>query len=764
MGERLRRVAVEAFRGVPEKWDVGFPGGRSLVVWGDNGAGKSTIADALEWYFTGRIDFLGHEGRERAIRHVGASTARRTSVTIETDGDLGGQQVLERVSSPWVGRRVPDNLVLRGRTLADFVEKPKAEKYRALAVILGLEDIDRLRRDVQTVRNQLEEAATAKATERRQAASALRPDLGTVDEDRLLERIRERAVAAGMSPPASLDDALDPGWLPAAAGREPATGAVEAARLTADVRAALAAPPTVNGLGNWNAYLAAAEPAVPERLRFTRAADGLLAALPDDGRCPLCGQPADREGIRQRIVEALEELQAADADHTRAERAARRSVASIRSRHDLLRDLAQRASGLHLELAALPAVDPDVLLEAVASNRSVPEDDMANLLTLMVGWLSSLDRALESLPVAPSRDASLVELATLCEQGRRWRSLRVEAAAAARALALAFRLHVACQRVERNRYAAILAAISSRVAALYADLHPGEGLGQVAIEPWTDKGLELVVGFHGSRQRPPHGVLSESHLNSLAVALFLAMAEMFNERLDVIVLDDVVNSFDSEHRGRLAELLVRQFDRHQVIVLTHDHQFYLHLIRRAPAWHHIELTSWSFEDGPREARYASGPLLEAAEGAVADGDVRGAAQKARRALEEVLDEACERMGASLRFRRGSANDRRDVSELMSGLRGRVRSLSRDWYGRLDQLLTDLEADVQASLNIEVHAGRGHSSTPEVEAALQRIRELDAAFRCNACTSRIWAKGSTSAGRCDCGQSAFPPRARSGPVA
>jgi wobble nucleotide-excising tRNase len=116
----------------------------------------------------------------------------------------------------------------------------------------------------------------------------------------------------------------------------------------------------------------------------------------------------------------------------------------------------------------------------------------------------------------------------------------------------------------------------------------------VSIEPWTAKGVELAVEFYGSRQRPPHGVLSESHLNSLAISLFLAMAEEFNVQLGFLLLDDVINSFDVDHRGRLAELLAEGFSRWQLIVLTHDQQFFEHLSRRAPSWRKLELTSWSY--------------------------------------------------------------------------------------------------------------------------------------------------------------------------
>ena len=122
----------------------------------------------------------------------------------------------------------------------------------------------------------------------------------------------------------------------------------------------------------------------------------------------------------------------------------------------------------------------------------------------------------------------------------------------------------------------------------------------MSVEPWTAKGIELAIDFYGSRQRPPHGVLSESHLNSLAIALFLAMAESFNQRIGFLLLDDVINSFDVEHRGRLAELLAEGFAEWQLIVLTHDQQFFEHLSRRAPSWRKLEFTSWSYAARPAD--------------------------------------------------------------------------------------------------------------------------------------------------------------------
>ena len=314
----------------------------------------------------------------------------------------------------------------------------------------------------------------------------------------------------------------------------------------------------------------------------------------------------------------------------------------------------------------------------------------------------------------------------------------------------------AYQQKQKEDLGNLLQQISGRVATIYSALHPGEDLDAVSIEPWTAKGVELAINFYGSRQRPPHGVLSESHLNSLAIALFLAMAASFNEKLGFLILDDVINSFDVEHRGRLAELLADGFADWQLIVLTHDQQFFEHLSRRAPSWRKIEFTSWSHASGPRTTKYETSGMLAAARERLQSGDVQGAATKGRRALEELLQEVCEALWAPLPFRRGQANDRREIGELFIGLRRALKEHAKSQLQTVEPMFKHLEADVGATLNVAAHASRGRPGASEVKAALERIETLDALWSCPSCRTRVWHKGTPAAARCRCGQSAFPP--------
>jgi ATPase subunit of ABC transporter with duplicated ATPase domains len=234
------------------------------------------------------------------------------------------------------------------------------------------------------------------------------------------------------------------------------------------------------------------------------------------------------------------------------------------------------------------------------------------------------------------------------------------------------------------------------------------------------------------------------------------MAQTFNQKLRFLVLDDVINSFDLEHRGELASLLAEKFDDWQLVVLTHDRQFYDHLAHRAPHWRRLEITSWDYAHGPRTTSYRSGGMLGEAQERLAQGDVGGAATKARRALEELLQEICEALAAALPFRRGARNDHREIGELLRGVRRAGREHAKGMLEGLEPMLRHLEADVQATLNVEAHASRGRSAATEVESCLRRIEELDRMWSCPECGTRRWHKGTPESSRCKCGKSVFPP--------
>jgi energy-coupling factor transporter ATP-binding protein EcfA2 len=766
VNEKLQRLVMHAFRGIPTQMTVDFGDGESTVVYGDNGTGKSTIADALEWYFTGEIELLSHEGRQHAVRYVGGDPDGTTSVEVLTSGALGGKVVFPDERTPDMFQALRrETFLLRGRTLADFINKTKTEKWKALVEILGLDAIESLREDLQRARNDLRKTSKTTEEEARVYRRALSGGADTVTEETVFANLQQICGMLGVKPPQSLGEVVEPSWIGAAVGASTNVSASsDRENLLSDINALETPEFDKEAIAAWNALVSSDRARQLPRASLVREAKRLFETRSiDAGRCPLCGQKVDQEVLARRIESALVEMMDAAHDLERFRDPMLEQADALDSAREMREAIYDRVRALQLEIPPVPAQPDTKLRDQVEALAPVAIAGITSHLADLRRWDKAAAKLARQIapPKSGTRDSHLMMLAALCQQISAWQQAEKKNARAQRALTLAETVFDAYQQKQKEDLGQLLQQISGRVAKIYSTLHPNEDLDAVSIEPWTAKGVELAINFHGSRQRPPHGVLSESHLNSLAIALFLAMASSFNEKLGFLILDDVINSFDVEHRGRLAELLADGFADWQLIVLTHDQQFFEHLSRRAPSWRKIEFTSWSHGSGPRTTKYEASGMLAAARERLQSDDVQGAATKGRRALEELLQEVCEALWAPLPFRRGQANDKREIGELFMGLRRALKEHAKAQLPTIEPIVKHLEADVGATLNVAAHASRGRSGASEVTAALERIETLDALWSCPACRTRVWHKGTPAAARCRCGKSAFPPAVAAG---
>lgn len=766
MSERITQITLQAFRGVPESFTLCFDGGRSCIVLGDNATGKSSIVDAIELYFRGTVEALNKEGRKGAIRHTGAPPKLKTQVTVATDGVLGGTvDTKSRIptSIAKIGRS--EFPILRGRTLVEFVEKTKGEKYTTLAELLGFDAIDELRRDLQSARNDLQRDLEAAREVCTQKTTALSVHIVEPSRESIFAGLVERSAVAEIAAPGSIEEALDPDWWKdIAPNLEAESNAKGLNVLLADANALSKQSTSLNPLEAWNQFV---ETGGVDTLliEFHRSAQKLLASdeIQKD-RCPLCNQPAQHHELTARVTGILRDLEKAESDLDDARKEARKFVDSLKSMHDSRLDITKRAKRLGLTLEAPPEAQTNELLTKVSNVEDLPRHLAEAYLGAIRDWDKEASRAVEQAIPEPAteRERALVEIGVVHTLAIEWRDASREVAKRRRAFDVAERLFNCYQERQSAYLNETLGQISTRCAEIYSSLHPHERIESVAVEVVSEKGAELVANFHGHREQPIQRVLSESHLSSLGLALFLAMAETFNDSLGFLVLDDVISSFDRSHRGRLAELLASEFEDRQLIVLTNDEQFFTRLGRLAPSWVRHELTTWSFEAGPQARSRAVEQLLEEAKSALETGDRTAAAQKGRRVLEGFLQEACEELEALLPFRRGVDNERRMAEEVMQGFRRSLKDRARAFYKTIDPLLKAIEGDLHAALNWEAHATQGGTSNREIADVLSRVEGLINIFTCDDCATRVWRKGSPESGRCSCGASTFPPQRISTP--
>jgi energy-coupling factor transporter ATP-binding protein EcfA2 len=757
MVEALTHLSMQAFRGVPERFELDLDGGRSCVIYGENASGKSTISDAIEWYFTHRIKFLSLEGRGQGIRNFAAPEKLTTTVEVETTGDCSGSVTLNDhppSQALLLGRR--ETFLLRGQTITDFVNKRKGEKWEELVEILGLRNASTLRQDLKRARTELKRRSDDTEAELSARTATLGERVEDTSQTGVLATLREAAGALGVETPATLADVADPEWV---ARRLPTSETVQREvkleQLSSNLTAAQAVTVDLGPLNIWNEERSDEDRNLHLRLQLYETADQLLAINEAVDQCPLCQQSVDDVEFRDLVSESLEALRAASQEFDSARTSCRDAVHVLQRVHDLRQQLSHDAAKLNVELPTLPNSPTTEVEEAVGSARHIDVESVAGYLEQLNEWDQRVTQILgEARTPQAGGMQDVVDFQTLVSDTVTWLETRRQRDKARAAHQLAQRIEDAYKSRFHKYVDSILEQISDEVSHLYGHLHPHGGLGKVSLGTWGS-GVELRVEYFGQAHRPPHRVLSESHLNSLGLALFLAMARVFNERAGFVVLDDVINSFDIDHRGALADMLTDELSDLQLIVLTHDPQFYARLTKRQPSWKRVEFIGWTYAQGPHIKAYTGDRLLSQAREQLENGDLIGAAQKSRRALEELLREACEQLEAPLAFRRGTANDLRDATELLKGVRREWKRGPDDYRDEFKERFKALEVDLQAALNVEVHAGEQHASLAEVGAALDRIEELQSRWTCFSCDTRIWHSGNADRSSCRCGHLQHP---------
>ncbi len=161
------------------------------------------------------------------------------------------------------------------------------------------------------------------------------------------------------------------------------------------------------------------------------------------------------------------------------------------------------------------------------------------------------------------------------------------------------------EKARKDYYDAELLSISGEVEQMYQKIHPNEGLGGIKLflNPKFKTSLELQAKFHTEEDITPQSVYSESHLDTLGICIFLALAKKYSDGNTILVLDDVVMSVDEKHLDRFIDLLHDEAKHFGQIIITTHYRPWRDRYRnnRAPSGnvHFLELRNWSKENGIR---------------------------------------------------------------------------------------------------------------------------------------------------------------------
>jgi hypothetical protein len=770
---RLLAVELFGFRGVPEKLIIPM-NGQSLAIYAENAVGKSSIADAIEWFYTDRVAHLWKENcKESSLRnallpdeHEASVTLRFTENRLDCTKSLSSTLTSEYSNSSiefqdylLKVQRGHERTTLRNVDLWNFVLSTKTEKRQEIAQLIGYESLDIFKEVMGRTQTRLEGSPDYVAAKRnipeyqKEIFKIAKTVLAKPEELHGVARrmAEEVGVVVGIADDESYSSAVSE-IRKRIEGKEKAAvklGLAVCRDLSQQLRAK-AKEAEIN-YANFEAVyqdLIRSEQDVRQiRLEtlLSLGENAIQKGLTEIDTCPLCLQPKLWTTLQEEITLRIAKLKESKKKADRAALEKGRLLAAVSESVTAARELYKSAAKLGLEQDILDAIKQYgstlvTLDQSIKTNFETYKEITAplvsdtNLITATIDTFSAdLKLQIEALELS-KEEQKLFEVALDMENLRisyeKYRTAVETASKFDRQIRTIAGIAREFAKVHTRALQDVLNILSNDISRFYLAMHPNEEVDDVELIV-LDEGIEFEYAFHGKRVYPPLKYLSESHLNSLGIAAFLASAKRFNKVTQFLVLDDIVTSFDSNHRLRLVELMQSELADRQILLLTHQ-PFWFQIVKKylqPQGWlaAELELTS-----GARlQFKKSPASLREEIERKKSDSTL--SANDLRTCLEKILKDICRALEIKVAFRCNDENERRMPGELISELRA---TLKRKSPGTLAEPIFSCLETCNLITTTGSHDSGPILSSGDIEVAYEYVFKLDELFFCSGCRKYV----------------------------
>lgn len=751
---RIKSIKIGWFRGSADPIELDL-NSKSLVLYGENGSGKSSFVDAIEHNIKdGKINHLAHEysgkRQEKAVvnTHTPGSQNGSTVITLD-DGTLAETKIQRNgsfTSTPltsdiksWDYRRT----VLRQNEVADFIADTKGDKYSALLPLLGLSYLEVAAENLRKIEKSLS-ALSGLDTKRHdlekinQKRNAVFGDLKW-DELRAIlndlfflycnKKARTETVSQMLTETlTSLQEKISK----QSEEQKRYGGLLEISKLEIGTHVAQVRSAAIK-LGE------SAQPLIAEKLTVLKAAVAYSGKNKEEEiNCPACGRSILSTDFSLHVQSEEKTLKEAVQNFDAYKVRVSFLCESLQSLKRLLGQThiadwkaAQDVSAItyidELGVEVIRNTCPDGVLVEIEKNTKILLDNAGKEVLIPLADVATLLSDKEKLE-------TLQEVV-------RGSVLRKAVKAVEDSVAFTSTLQRLYREQIRAKASSVIGAISSDIARMWGILHPDERVEDVRLNLPTDidKAIEIGLKFYGIEQDSPRLTLSEGHRNSLGLCIFLAMAK--KDINNPIILDDVVVSFDRNHRGMVGELLEREFSDRQVILFTHERDWYIDLRKQLNSanWQFKTLLPWeSPEIGIRLSIKQF--TFDDARGQIVNSP-DSAGNTARKIVDTSFAVLAESLQVSLPYKHRERNDGRTGHEFLEKMTSATNSFQIKRNGTDYEPFTEALADLKEADRLIISWGNkaSHDFNIVKNEATKLINTCEKAlsrFMCEKCGKEV----------------------------
>lgn len=598
---KLINLHIKSFRGATKPVNIEFDKAKKItMIFAENGNGKSTISDALVCLLTNEKGSLDDKSSidMRFLKSLGTGTG---DATISLDTDIGVFSATLSGSSktfiknPIIG--IPAIRFLRRNQIINLINAEAAKRYDTLKDYIDVSNIltseDALRKVNKEVDTDLQRTAgilsSAKKTLEKSWETEGKPDgemltwAKAQSEKDLSKENREYLVLVELI---NQWNAIDIRNKEIVALNGTIKLSLQTKKISEEIVNKLKLENTSNNT---------------ELLTLLQNAKTYIAAQEDINSCPVCLSYFEKTDVIASLEKQITSMDALD-------KASKILVTDTKA-HD--KNIAIQTSAITAISALIIKYKNSIssyrekLPEIVAFIEGIGLDVITNY-TCFTDNLSALKVLFSKIDEDEKAKRKAIEQHNIIKE--QFNSITTNTEKLEKLVALSKATNKALLIVETERkkfYDNELMSISSEVERMYQMLHPDEGLGGIILflNPKYKNSLELQANFHSEEGITPQSVYSESHLDTLSICIFLALAKKYSDGNTILVLDDVVMSVDESHLNKFINLLHDEAEHFgQILITTHYRPWKdRYRTHRAPGAkvHFIELRKWSKETGIR---------------------------------------------------------------------------------------------------------------------------------------------------------------------
>ncbi len=774
MSIKINKIEIDGIRGIQSKLELPL-NGKSIVLYGDNGTGKSSISDSLEWFYTNKVSHLSSNeiDLKDALRNINKKEDDSSNVSLSyvKSPSLDGERKLTSKNGKlnvelsnttdsfkeYLLKSESENLLLRYQYLTDFIDNTKSEKLTYLSNIIGYSEVTKKKEILRKSYTGLTSEIKAQNFEAQLNAQkgVLIEKLGAAisQEINLFETIEEKIK------PLNLQIKID--------SFEKINEVLEFLKASSDkqIHEELSFLEKVKVFSNTiisesqlinSSYLTFSDEfkKVSQDVKsikqtffadFIKSGTHLIDKFHKEESCPFCLQSKNLEQLKAELSERLKEIEASSEKLNTFKKAQSDSSAiadeRIKRIEALLLDKLIEADTNSAIKNALEALKNKFnnykkgSTEKVTSGNPIPSIESVKLSEADFSFLDTINSRIISIQEALKKvnKTELFSNITSSKDAflriKQFEKSKEVLEKQRKSLEIIYNAFVKAQKEGLENF---ISTFSTRINEFYQFMNPDEPFQEIKIVTIGEEdelnGITIEYKYNGNWVSPPQKYFSESHLNCFGISFFLASVEAFNKLNKFFVLDDVISSFDSAHRKRFAELIFAKFSEYQIILLTHEEDWFTNFVKplaKNRQWIISEI-NWTESKGTH-IKEEPKDLPQRIEEGLASGNISDLGNPIRKYLEYILKEIALNTESKYAFQFNESNEQRMPNELFSGLRSQINKNSTELKA-FSELYDRLENSTVLG-NICSHDNPFNPKIHDLKAFWSDVNELIKLFYC-----------------------------------